>query len=321
MARSIADIGSEESLAVRAAWLHYVGGLTQAEVAKRLGVPKVKAHRLIARAAADGMVKVSVDGDGVECAELEHTLCQQYGLDFCTVAPDVGEQGMPLRSIGVAAASFLRQELERGDHRVIGLSHGRTLAAMARQLPRVEAPGIRFVALLGGLTRDFAANPHDVMHTLSEKTGAPAYLIPVPFFANSAEDREVLLAQRGVRQVFEMSEGATLKIVGVGTLEQDAQLVTSGMMEPRELRQIKADGGVGEMLGHFFDARGQLIVTSLTSRTLGVSLDGPTHGQTVAIAGGPGKVAALRAVLASGRLKGWVTDEVTARTLVAGFGQ
>lgn len=316
MARNVVEIGTEESLAVRAAWLHYVGGLTQAEVARRLGVPKVKAHRLIARAAADGMVKVSIDGETVECAALEHELCRLHGLDFCTVAPDVGEQGLPLRSIGAAAASFLRQALERGDHRVIGLSHGRTLAAMARQLPRVDATGVRFVALLGGLTRDFAANPDDVMHMLSDKTGAPAYLIPVPFFANSAEDKDVLMAQRGVRQVFDMSEGATLKIVGVGTLEQDAQLVTSGMMEPRELRQIKAEGGVGEMLGHFFDARGRLIRTSLTARTLGVSLDGPTPGQIVAVAGGPAKVAALKAVLASSRLKGLVTDETTARALV-----
>ena len=55
------------SLAVRAVWLHYAGGLTQAAVAERLGIPSVKAHRLIARAVADGVVKVSIDGEIVEC--------------------------------------------------------------------------------------------------------------------------------------------------------------------------------------------------------------------------------------------------------------
>jgi DNA-binding transcriptional regulator LsrR (DeoR family) len=54
MSRS--PIDPEQSLAIRAAWLHYAGGLTQAAVAKRLGVPSVKAHRLIARAVADGVV-------------------------------------------------------------------------------------------------------------------------------------------------------------------------------------------------------------------------------------------------------------------------
>lgn len=316
MARSISEIDSEQSLALRAAWLHYVGGLTQAAVAKRLGLPSVKTHRLIARAVADGAVKVSIDGAIVECAVLEHQLCEKFGLDYCEVAPDLGEQGMPLRALGLAGAGFLRREIEGGEHSVIGLSHGRTLAAAVQQMPRVEAGHIRFVSLLGGLTRNYAANPHDVMHSIAEKTGAQAYLMPVPFFANSVEDRTVLLAQRGVREVFEMSNSAALKVVGIGTLETDAQLVTSGMMEPREIRDIKAEGGVGEMLGHFFDERGRVLQTTLTARALGVTLDGPPEGRIVGMAGGPGKVDAIHAVLSSARLKGLITDEVTASALM-----
>lgn len=145
------DIDPEESLAIRAAWLHYAGGLTQAAVAKRLGLPSVKAHRLIARAVADGVVKVSIDGEIVECAQLEDQLCARFGLDYCEVAPDLGEEGMPLRALGLAGAGFLRREIERGDHGTIGLGHGRTLAAAVQQMPRVEATGVRFVSLLGGL--------------------------------------------------------------------------------------------------------------------------------------------------------------------------
>lgn len=315
MAARIPDIDPERSLAIRAAWLHYAGGLTQAAVAKRLGLPSVKAHRLIARAVAEGAVKVSIDGEIVECAMLEDRLCRRFGLDFCEVAPDLGEEGLPLRALGLAGAGFLRREIERGEHRVIGLGHGRTLAAAVRQMPRIDAGGVRFISLLGGLTRHYAANPHDVMHHLAEKAGGQAYVLPVPFFANSAEDRAVLLAQPGVREIFDMSNGAGLKFVGVGTADADAQLVASGMIEPREIAEIEAAGGVGEMLGHFFDARGRVLETTLTSRTLAVDLDGPRESRIVAIAGGPGKVEAIRAVLLSGRLSGLITDEPTARAL------
>ncbi|TMV50392.1 sugar-binding transcriptional regulator, partial [Thioclava sp. BHET1] len=205
MARKGIATDPEASLAIRAAWLHYVGGLTQAAVAKRLGLPSVKAHRLIARAVAEGVVKVSIDGEIVECVELEQQLCTRYGLDYCEVAPDLGEEGMPLRALALAGAGFLRREIERGEYPTIGLGHGRTLSAAVRQMPRVDAGPVEFVSLIGGLTRNYAANPHDVMHHLAEKTTARAYVTPVPFFANSAEDREVLLAQRGVREVFEMS--------------------------------------------------------------------------------------------------------------------
>lgn len=306
----------EDSLAIRAAWLHYAGGLTQAAVAKRLGLPSVKAHRLIARAVADGVVKVTIDGEIVECAALEDRLCTRYGLDFCEVAPDLGEEDLPLRALGLAGAAFLRREIERGDTPVIGLGHGRTLAAAIQEMPRIDANGIRFVSLLGGLTRHYAANPHDVMHRLAAKTGAQAYVLPVPFFANSAEDRAVLLAQPGVREIFDMSGGAGLKLVGIGTADSGAQLVASGMIEPREIDEINAAGGAGEMLGHFFDAQGGVLETTLTARTLSVELNTRDDSRIVAIAGGAEKVGAVRAVLRSGWLKGLITDEATARAIV-----
>lgn len=307
---------ADDSLALRAAWLHFVGGMTQSAVAKRLGLPSVKAHRLIAKAVADGAVKVSIDGDITECIDLENRLADMYGLDYCEVAPDIGEEGLPLMVLGHAGADFLRREIEHGDHEVIGIGHGRTLSAAVSYMPRVAASNVRFVSLLGGLTRNFAANPHDVMHRIAEKTGMPAYVMPVPFFANTAEDREVLLAQRGVTTVFDMGCRAELKIVGIGTVDAQAQLVTSSMIELSEVEEIANLGGVGEMLGHFFDANGQRLETALTARTIAASVENADMSRIIGLAGGISKADAIRAVLKSGRLYGLITDERTARALI-----
>ncbi|TDL79342.1 sugar-binding transcriptional regulator [Palleronia sediminis] len=318
MSRDRISGDAERSLAIRAAWLHYVGGLRQAEVAKRLGVPSVKAHRLIARAVADGAVKVSIEGEIIETIEMEQALCARFGLETCEVAPDLDEDGLPLRALGRAGASRLRRWLDCDTETTIGIGHGRTLAAAVRAMPRLDTAGLSFVSLLGGLTRNFAANPHDVMHLLAEKTGARAYVMPVPFFANSAEDREVLLSQRGVADVFRLAETAPLKIVGIGTVEAETQLVTSGMIGMPDIAAISEAGGVGEMLGHFFTPDGAVLETPLTARTLAVSLDETRDDRIVALAGGPSKVAAIRAVLASGRLSGLITDERTAGRLLDG---
>ena len=85
----------------------------------------------------------------------------------------------------------------------IGISHGRTLTSMVQAMPNLSMPDRRFVSLMGGLTRSYTANPHDVMYMLAVKTGATPTCCPVPFFANSIEDRKVLLAQRGVSEVLE----------------------------------------------------------------------------------------------------------------------
>ena len=312
----MAPADPDASLAIRAVWLHYAGGLTQAAVAERLGITNLKAHRLIARAVADGVVKVSIDADIAECVDLEGRLAALYGLEYCEVAPDLGEDGLPVRTLGLAGANYLRREIERGAHRVIGLGHGRTLAAAVQQLPRINAKGVRFVSLLGGLTRNFSANPYDVMHRLAERTAAQAYVMPVPFFANSVEDREVLLEQRGVREVFDMARQASLKFVGIGTVDAQSQLVLSGMIESRKIEEIAADGGTAELLGQFFDAKGRIMATTLTAHTLAARLDEPGTHRMVAIAGGAEKAAAIAAVLKSRRLTGLIIDECTAKALL-----
>jgi DNA-binding transcriptional regulator LsrR (DeoR family) len=313
MARSARQDG-ELSLAVRAAWLHYAGALTQGEVASRLGVTSVKAHRLIVRANQEGIVKVVIDGEIAECVRLEAGLSERYGLQYCEVVPDLSEEPLPLRALGIAGAQFLAREIEAGP-KLIGVGHGRTLAAAVDQLPRLGADGVRFVSLLGGLTRNFAANPHDVMHRLAAKTGAEAYAMPVPFFANTLDDREVMLAQRGVREVFELASCSELKVVGIGTAKPGASLVATGMIEPAEIRDVEAAGGVGEILGHFFDAEGRHLETALTARTLALGLDALKNTRIVALAGGTTKTWAIRSILMSGLLSGLITDERTALAL------
>jgi DNA-binding transcriptional regulator LsrR (DeoR family) len=308
---------SDENLAIRAAWLYYVGGLTQSAVARKLGIPSVKAHRLIARAVADGLVRVSISGKVAECSELEAELSALYGLDYCEVAPDSGEEGLPVNTLGHAGAAFLQREIEQAEAKVIGIGHGRTLSSAVQLLPKLSSGPVSFVSLLGGLTRNYAANPFDVMHRLAEKTGRQAYVMPVPFFANTAEDRDVILAQRGVREVFDLASGAGLKLLGIGTVDSAAYLVKSGMLDEEEAREIAAAGCAGEMLGQFFDVHGRIIETTLSNRTLAASLSGDTSERTVAIAGGAGKIAAIRAVLKSNLLTGLITDERTARQLIA----
>ena len=307
----------DASLAARAAWLHHVGRLTQSEVAARLNVPNVKAHRLIARAGREGMVRVFVDGEIARCVQREQQLCRAYGLAFCEVAPNVDDEPLPLRSLGVLGARYLRLACEKGADPVIGLGHGRTLAACVEHLPRGDVGRTKFVSLLGGFTRRFAANPFDVINRIVERTGAEAYVLPVPFAVNSAEDRAVLIAQRGIAEVFALARSATLRFAGIGIVDgHAASLATSGMIEPHEFDEVAGAGGRGEILGHFFDDRGRRVETELSHRIAALDHDDLRSGKLVAVAGGTAKPDAIRAVLTSGLLHGLLTDERTAGALL-----
>lgn len=318
MARGGAKRDLDDRLAIRAAWLHYAAGMTQVEVAERLGVSSVKAHRLISWAYQNGAVKVSIVGDVAECVMLEAAIADRFGLAYCEVVPDLYEDGLPLKALGPAGSAFLCREIDKLKDGIIGLGHGRTLAAAIAEMPRLDAGTVRFVSLMGGLTRNYAANPHDVMHKLAEKTSAAAYVMPIPFFANTVGDRAVLLAQRGVSDVFDLAVRADLMLVGLGTAKPDAQLVSSQMITGEEIEEVRQRGGVGEMLGHFFDAAGKPVETSLTARTVSPRLEHLVGKRIVALAGGTAKVEAMRSALRSGYLTGLITEERAARALMDG---
>lgn len=309
-------VDEEAHLAARAAWLHFAGGKTQGEVAELLGVQSTKAHRLIARARSEGLIRVFVEGPIAGCIALEEQLKAAYGLGHCEVVPNIDEGELPLRTLGMAGARYIRNLIESERYGLIGFGHGRTLAAAIDLMPSVPARGARFVSLLGGLTRRFAASPFDVIHKLAERTGAEAYVMPVPFFANTAKDRRVLESQYGVSDVIAMSRQADVYIAGIGEVDRNSFIASAGMLDEEDIEEVMKTGACAEILGHFFNAEGMRLPNSVSDRAMAPRFDDLKTHKIVALAGGTSKTLAVQAILANGLLFGLIIDESTARRLV-----
>lgn len=321
--RRIADMtDSESSLQIRAAWLAYVGGYTQEEIAERLGLSRVKAHRLIAAALESGRVKVFVEGEEAQCLALEDELKARYRLRHCTVVLDSARPGSAesvdeLVALGVGGAQVLYRLLQKAGPITVGVGHGRTLAALAEHLPHLPRPDLKFVSLIGSLTRKSSANPFDVISRLAERTGGEGYFLPVPFIADTEADAEVLRAQRGVQTVLGLAHGCELCVVGVGVLGSHGNLLHTGMLTAQEQAALEKKGAVGDLLGHFLDRDGQVVDHELNRRALGVRLSEMRGRQVLAVVGGNHKVPAILAALRSGYLTGLVVNESTAQQLVS----
>ncbi|WGF86267.1 sugar-binding transcriptional regulator [Marinivivus vitaminiproducens] len=305
----------ERGLASRAAWLSYIGGLTQEDIAQRLKISRIKVNRLIAAAHQAGIIRVFVEGDIAPCLTLESALTSRFGLSFCRVAPDLGEDDLPLKTLTSAGAHYLNGELDRLGAGTIGIGHGRTLAGLVDRLPRIKRPRLKCVSLLGSLTRKSAANPHDVIHQLAELTGGEGYFMPAPLFVDSLEDKRVVMGQKSLLHVLRLASEAQIYVIGIGEVGPDAQLIHSGMITHGEAEALVAAGAVGEILGCYFDADGRPIDAEINRRAIHVALDALAGKEVVAIAGGPAKVEAIDAVLRSGLFTGLITDERTAARL------
>ena len=310
-------MNSEQSLSIRAAWLAYVGGYTQEQIAGRLAVSRIKAQRLIAAATQSGFVKFFIEGVPANCMALEDQLMKVFSLRHCIVVPsmqdDDEQPGTEIPALAVAAAGQLTRLLESGEINTIGVGHGRTLAALVDRLPTTKREKTRFVSLLGSLTRRSAANPFDVIAKLAERTGGECFFMPVPFLADSRADAQVLRAQRGMQHVLGLVRECQLCVVGVGELGQDTQLRRTQSVTTEELALLRHAGAVGEIAGCFVSADGEPVDCEMNERAVGASLDDLRGRDVLAVAGGKYKSEAIRAVLNTGLITQLIVDEAAAQ--------
>jgi DNA-binding transcriptional regulator LsrR (DeoR family) len=302
--------------AARAGWLYYVAGNTQDEVAKKLGVSRQTAQRLVSLAMSERLIKVRLDHPIARCMELSSALRQRYDLHFCEVAPSDPASNSSTFGIAQIAAAEMERWLRRSDPVVIGIGTGRTMRAVADQLPPMECPRHRLVALVGTTKVDGSASFYDVVIRASDTVRAPHYPMPLPVIARSTEERDLLMSLPSVRNVLALVEQADATFVGVGALGENSALLKDGFITPEENESLRRAGAVGEITGWAFDARGRLIVGQTNERITSAPLRQPTKRLTIGVAMGVSRRAPIRGALIGRLISGLVTDESTAEHLL-----
>ena len=310
------------NLATRAAWLSYIGGYTQGEIANRLYVSPAKAHRLIALAHQRNLVKVFIEGEPAECVALEEELIRRFGLRACIVAPSVeggdnAEIPGEFAAVGAAAARFLYRTLGGLGPALIGVGKGRSLAAMIERMPAMDRADLQFVSVSGSLTRNLSANPYDVVHRMVERTGGEGYFLPVPYIAADSREKEVLLSQKSVCDLLDLARRAELFIVGIGAMEGDAHVRQVGMVTEAEWITLRQSGAVGDIMGSFIEIDGRPVECDVNTHTLGLTIEDLRERRVIAVAGGANKARAILGALRTGIISDLILSETAAKGIVA----
>jgi DNA-binding transcriptional regulator LsrR (DeoR family) len=181
----------------------------------------------------------------------------------------------------------------------------------------VSRPLHRIVSLVGTISPDGSASRFNAPERLAELTGAQHFPMPLPMHATTSAQREQLLALDPVRRVFAMARDADAWFSGLSQFDRDATLLRDGFINRDELIELLRLGAVGENLGWAFDAQGRILDDGPNLRITSVP---PTPGSDkprICVAHGAAKTPALHAALAGRIVNGLVTDEATARALLA----
>ena len=303
---------------ITAAWLYYHHDLTQADIARELGVSRATVANLLTRAKDDGLVTVSLRPDLLSRLTFARELRARFGLSdvYLIPTPESLDEGEVLRSLGKAAALYLESTLKPGE--VLGTAWGATMLEVARALKSSPVEGLVVAQSLGGLNSGEGFNPIRVAALMAEKLEARVYHLYVPAVVESVEVRDILLRDRTIRAALEMARSAARLILGVGKVSHDATVVRAGFLDVQTMDELRAKGAVGDLSGRYFNLAGQPVLTETDERIVGLSIeDLKKIKPVIAVAGGPDKAKAVLGALRTGCVDVLITDERVARKVLA----
>lgn len=308
-----------ELVTVRVAELYYDEGKSQDEVGALLGLTRWKVGRLLARARETGIVRIEIVHPRARKHGLERRLCAAFGLRDAVVVPAPADSADLDARVAQSAADFLAAM--RPVPRLLGVSWGRTMQAVADLLPEGWGVGVDVVLINGGVTVN--QRPGTAAATavaIAHKAGGRATHLPSPAILERIETKLAIESDRTVAAVLELAAAADAYVFTAGAADSGSVHVASGYISPDELAELVRKGAVGDVVGRYIDADGNVVDPGLDERTVGLGLDHlRSAARSILVVGGERKHPVARAAVGSGLCSTLITDENTALHLLEGI--
>ena len=309
----------EQRLLVKIATLYYTEGKKQSDIATLLHLSQSFVSRALTRCQKEGLVKITVVQPTNIFVSLEKAIEQQYGIRQAIVV-DVGDapgSSQLKHAIGSAAAHYVETRLRPDD--MVGISSwSSTIRCMVDEMhpQSIRARGV--IQLLGGVGPNGNVQATILTQQLAAHLDCPAWLLPSQSIERSVEERKRLVESPEVAEAVAKFAQVDVAIVGIGELEPSQLLKNSGNYYDEEMLRLLADrGAVGDICLHYYDAKGEPVLSREEDPVIGMELQQIRDCQhVIALAGGEEKRNAIRGALEGNYIDVLITDYPTARSLV-----
>lgn len=305
--------GPDESvLMAYVAERHYIQRKTRIQLAEELGLSRFKVARLLEQAVEHGIVRFHIDAPNSIDLELSMALRTTYDLERALVVmcPDGTPSGIQ-ESLGRVAAELLEEIVEEGE--LLGVTAGRTVGAMSRQISKLPRCDITQLAGVAGSIREDGI---EITRRLRNASGGHANALVAPLLLPDGPTRSGLARDPHIRKAVSSFPRVTKAVVAIGSWRPpDSQLHESAALMG-ELDRMLELGVQTEICGTLLRADGS-VVEEYSERMLAISTAQLMQVPMVlAVAGGITKTVSIASGLKSGIVTSLVTDSETARRLL-----
>lgn len=302
---------------ILAARLYFLDGLAQAQIGKLVNVSQSKVSRMLALARERGLVRITVPDYDARNGVLEEELKRQIGVEAVVIRTAEGLRAEDLRqTIGYFAAPVIAEWIGAASR--IAVAGGRTMQVLAEQMkPSQPKPGLSFIQAMGNID----SNPGlydaaELGRLMARRWGGTFLTLNTPAILPDSETCRRFLGLEQIQGVMKQLGDADLALVGVGTLANSVFLERK-VLGSADLATLQAAGAVGEILGRYFDAKGNECTTPFQQRVVSLGLNELRQiPRKVGVVAGADRTRAVRAAISGGLLNALVIDEGGASALL-----
>lgn len=306
-------------LIVKIAQLYYEQDMTQAQIARELGIYRTTISRLLKRGREQGIVTIAINYDYNENLWLEQQLKQKFALKEVVVASgDALAEDAQLTVMGQQGAQLLERLLEPGD--IIGFSWGRAVRSLVENLPQSsQSRQLICVPIIGGPSGKLESRYHvnTLTYSAAARLKGESHLADFPALLDNELIRNGIMQSHHFKTIAAYWNNLDVAIVGIGSPAIRDGANWHAFYGSEESDDLHARHVAGDICSRFYDINGATVETNMSEKTLSIEMSRLKQARySIGVAMGEEKYSGILGALHGKYINCLVTDKKTAELLL-----
>lgn len=307
----------DEKDIVKVASMYYDEGMTQAAIARKLGVSRSLISKILIDARNEGIVEVYIRSKDTYTVSLERELEKKFKLNKAVVVDTylLNEPEIEKKVYQDAANCVIKMTANIS---TLGISWGQSIRGMINHYPYTNQGNIEIYPLIGGMgDHHVEIHSNQLSYDLARKMHATAKYLYAPALMDNEFIKKELLANSAICNVIEFSKNVDLAIVGISTPYGGNTMSQIGYINEQNIAEFKELGVVGDINSQFFNDKGEVVNHSINRNVVGIGLEDLRKIPNVLVIGfGMNKFEAIKVALTYNLVNNIVTTDKIATKLL-----
>ena len=307
-------VENNNRLLARVAYMYYEEDMSQAEIAKILGIYRTTISRMLKKAKREGIVEIKVNHFDAELFELESFFKATFGLTQIEIVPTSKEATEKEKSdnLSIAAADFIRKAITNGS--VVGLSWGATLGRIINQINPKYTENTVFLPIVGGPSHvNSKYHVNTLVYEMAKKFHAQSIFINATVVQETKLLADGIIQSKYFAEIRDYWSKMDIVILGIGGPLNYQNSQWRDLLTEKDLQALKLREAVGDYACSFFDCDGKILKGDLYQRRIGVPVELIRKvPASIGIANGLEKAPSILGLLRKKHINTLITDQETA---------